>query len=290
MRKLFVLNLIALLILSMALPGMSVFADDIIVIDFDDLVGQAPIPEGYAGLNWDPEWFYWDWGQSPYTPESGLTRIATHNYGGYIDFSPLGYDVVFHGAYISGRSDTSVYLEGHKDGEVVWTSDTITPSSTPYLLGSGNPEEIDKVVLVSSLFNYFSLDTLMYSAPESVMDVMIDIKPGSEMNALQPKSKGVLPVALLGSDDFDVMTVDPASLVLTMEGTEMEVMPLRWAFEDVEYMDGMTDIIIHFKTSEVMALLGEDPEGEIELMLMGETMDGMPFMGMDSVMIVPPQK
>ena len=70
-----------------------------VVIDFEDLVGgnsSTYLPVGYAGLDWDPLWFHWEFEQPPYTPSSGTQRIATHNYGGYIGFPDA---VVFNGAY-----------------------------------------------------------------------------------------------------------------------------------------------------------------------------------------------
>lgn len=57
--------------------------------------------------------------------------------------------------------------------------------------------------------------------------VSLDVKPGSCPNPLNTKSKGVLPAAILGTADFDVTEIDPATLRL--EG----VAPLRWSIEDV---------------------------------------------------------
>ena len=54
------------------------------------------------------------------------------------------------------------------------------------------------------------------------IEVPVDIKPTSCPNPLNPKSNGVVPVAILGTADFDVSQIDPASILL--EG----VAPLRW--------------------------------------------------------------
>ena len=48
-----------------------------------------------------------------------------------------------------------------------------------------------------------------YRIPESVT---VDIKPQSCLNPLNVKSKGMLPVAILGSDVFDVNEIDIDSL------------------------------------------------------------------------------
>jgi len=39
--------------------------------------------------------------------------------------------------------------------------------------------------------------------------VYIDIKPGNDTNSINLKSKAVLPVAVLTTDDFDVSDIDP---------------------------------------------------------------------------------
>jgi hypothetical protein len=57
--------------------------------------------------------------------------------------------------------------------------------------------------------------------------INVDIKPGTCPNPVNVKARGVLPVAILGTADFDVTTIDPASVRL--EG----VAPIRWALEDV---------------------------------------------------------
>lgn len=101
---------------------------------------------------------------------------------------------------------------------------------------------------------------------EIAREVAIDIKPGSCPNSFNPDSGGVLPVAILGGADFDVATVDPASLRL--EG----VAPVRWAYEDVATpvggrkdscsscttagRDGYPDLVLHFDRGAFAAALG----------------------------------
>jgi len=99
------------------------------------------------------------------------------------------------------------------------------------------------------------------------IDVSVDIKPTSCPNPINFKSKGVLPVAILGTDEFDVTQIDPASVRL--EG----VAPLRWAIEDVATpfvgdiddcydcttagQDGYDDLTLKFSTQEIVAALGD---------------------------------
>ena len=135
-----------------------------------------------------------------------------------------------------------------------------------------------------------------------VPQVHIDVKPSSCPNPLNVKSKGVLPVALLGTADLDVNDVDIASLRL--EG----VAPIRSAFEDVATPtdlftangdcyedcnelgpDGYTDLTLKFDRQELVEALGlggvEDRECVV-LKLTGNLNDGTSIEGEDLVVIL----
>jgi hypothetical protein len=100
-----------------------------------------------------------------------------------------------------------------------------------------------------------------------IYPVHVDIKPGSWPNPLNLKDKGVLPVAVCGTEDFDVATIDPETIRLTLDG--VGVAPLRWSYEDVATPyteepcsghdldgDGYLDLTLKFKTQEVIQTLG----------------------------------
>jgi len=130
----------------------------------------------------------------------------------------------------------------------------------------------------------------------------VDFKPGSCPNPLNTKSKGVLPVAILGTEDFDVIQIDPTSILL--EGLP----PLRWGWEDVgtpfdpstdivdcydctdEGPDGWMDLTLKFDTQEIVQALGDVDDGEcLVLELTGnlfEDFGGTPIMGEDVVRIL----
>jgi len=111
-----------------------------------------------------------------------------------------------------------------------------------------------------------------------VIQVTIDIKPGSYPNSINLGAKGVVPVAVLTTDEFDAGTVDPASVVFAGAG------PVHWALEDVDG-DGDVDLVLHFK------MQGLDLDaGNTEATLTGSTGDGQEIQGMDSVRIVPGSK
>jgi hypothetical protein len=103
----------------------------------------------------------------------------------------------------------------------------------------------------------------------------IDIKPGSDPNSINLGSKGVVPVAVLTTDDFDAATVDPATMDFA------GATPLRWAMEDVDG-DGDMDLLFHFKTQELVDL----DENSTEAYLTGYTHDGEFIWGVDTVNIV----
>ena len=133
--------------------------------------------------------------------------------------------------------------------------------------------------------------------------VFVDIKPGSCPNPLNLKTKGVLPVAILGTEDFDVTTIDSETIRLSKEGVEGEVAPLRWSHEDVATPfegelcdchdlngDGYLDLTLKFKAQEVVNTLELDVNVDetIPLTLKGNLVaeeDGIPIQGQDCVRV-----
>jgi hypothetical protein len=134
-----------------------------IVLNFDDLLVDDYLPSSYAGLNWDPEWKTVYENVWPYTPSSGLTTIYTWNYGGWIDFSPLGAPVMFEGAYFSGAPYGVIHFEGYLGGSLVGSSGTLAPSDVPTFLPANFTGPVDYVQVVNTNWNYFAMDDLTYT-------------------------------------------------------------------------------------------------------------------------------
>lgn len=123
-------------------------------------------------------------------------------------------------------------------------------------------------------------------------DVMVDIKPGSCTNPFNVKGRGVLPVALLGTDLFDVTMVDPATVTLA------GVPARHWAFEDVSSSydcsvsggDGYLDLVLHFDVKALVAAIGVVSDGDsVDLLLEGyilPELGNVHFSGFDTVTIL----
>ena len=131
-------------------------------------------------------------------------------------------------------------------------------------------------------------DNVSLTKIQNTIQVSVDIKPSSCPNPLNVKDKGVLPVAVLGTEDFDVFDIDPASIRL--EG----VAPIRSSYEDTDDCDckkkgpdGYIDIVLQFNTQEIVAALDSVYDGdELLLTITGETHDGTLIEGTDFVIII----
>jgi hypothetical protein len=91
--------------------------------------------------------------------------------------------------------------------------------------------------------------------PDPCGIVCLDIKPDSDVNKINLKSKGVIPVALLGSSRLDVNDIDPATVTFG-PGAAPEAHKVLIHYEDVN-MDGEMDAVFHFRTQEAGLLPGD---------------------------------
>gem|GEM_PF-5849735 len=111
--------------------------------------------------------------------------------------------------------------------------------------------------------------------PQGILDeVLIDIKPGDCTNkvTIPPKNRAKIriQVAIVGSADFDVTTVAPASV--TLEG----VPPVQVAVADsaspdcsTADTDGYDDLILHFRADEILNALELSEDATVALTLSG---------------------
>jgi len=138
----------------------------------------------------------------------------------------------------------------------------------------------------------------------------LDIKPGSCPNPLNPKSRGVLPVALVGMPTFQVADVVLTSLQLARsDGVGGSVAPIfgppgpHPVLADVATPfpgapcdchalggDGIIDLELKFRTEDLVQTLqlSLQPSGaKVSLALTGELTNGLLFKAEDCITIVP---
>jgi hypothetical protein len=141
--------------------------------------------------------------------------------------------------------------------------------------------------------------------------VDLDIKPGSCPNSWNRGSNGVLPVALTGSETFDVTEIDISTLQISRaDGMGGSVGPNEGppgphtVVDDVatpfpgelcdcheELGDGIPDLMMHFRTQEVVDALDMGdfmPGALVELVVSGLLLDATEFSASDCVRLVPP--
>lgn len=118
-----------------------------------------------------------------------------------------------------------------------------------------------------------------------VIPVDVDVKPGSDPNSINTRSKGVVPVAILGSDEFDVTDIDVTTLQfgpaaaspahdLTRKGT------YHGHLQDVN-SDGYLDLVSHYRHRQTGL-----SKGVTEACITAATTSGIPVEGCDAVRIV----
>jgi len=109
----------------------------------------------------------------------------------------------------------------------------------------------------------------------AALEIGVELKPGEEFPCINALSKGRTPVALLGSAEFDVLSVDPSTI---MAG---DVSPVHFGGPEDVNADGFLDLVVHFRTQDLndsgLLIDGED------LTISGETMEGASFAGSDLV-------
>jgi hypothetical protein len=115
----------------------------------------------------------------------------------------------------------------------------------------------------------------------SVLQISIEIKPGSgDVAPINPKSKGKVPVAMLGSSEFSIEDVDTASLTFGHGGTEASLSKCG-ASSDVDG-DLWPDMVCHFE-NQAAQFASTDEVG----ILRGKLKNGRTFEGRGWLKIVP---
>ena len=245
----------------------------------------------YANVPHHEDGDYWTFLRTFTIPEDAygfsglLTTITADN----------AYAIYINGAYIGGDGALSKngpdYLE--------WSS---VETYYDFTLQPGENEI--KIYAV----NFFSSGTyssnpagLIYKlvvSYEMPIEVPIDIKPESDPNSICLNDQGSLPVAILGTEDFDVTTIDPETILLggvdLAERGSPKRPKLAYSFEDASgpggMPDGYLDLMAFFSVPELItagALTEDTTALTLDAYLYPEH-GGTPITGTDSVRVVPP--
>jgi len=113
-----------------------------------------------------------------------------------------------------------------------------------------------------------------------LLEVEIDILPGSATNPINPKNKGVVPVAVLSTADFDATTdVDRSTLTFGRTGDEASFSHCALVQSDLNG-DALVDLLCYFH-QQATGFVSGDTQG----VLRGATTAGQPIEGADVVRV-----
>lgn len=265
--------------------------DGTIVLDFEDLTdsGYSYHPMAphnpYKGVTFPSSSYggIYHWNDTAYIqPHSGSVGLF-NGFGldaEYIKFPSL---VDFQGAWVGEpHGETKEFwYEGYAGGVLVATSPRYELNRYTHpgqrWLPSNFSVRVDEVVFRRTGWGWWVMDDITYRA---VIPVAIDIKPEGEPNSINLCSKGVVPVAILGSDTFDVNDINQTTLTLAGATVKAVRNRILCGTEDIN-ADGYTDLVCHFNTTGLSL-----DKTSTSATVKGKTVEGTPIEGSDSVAIV----
>jgi hypothetical protein len=119
---------------------------------------------------------------------------------------------------------------------------------------------------------------------ETSIEINIDIKPDGDPNSINLCSEGAVPIAILGSDTFDVYDVDTETLRFAEASVKVVGMKdprSLCSYENVND-DLFYDLVCQFLTADIAGIDGQSSSATVN----GELLDGTSIEGTDSVNIV----
>jgi len=198
-----------------------------------------------------------------------------------------------YGSVVQAGRFSSVAISGVENmgSQALGSFGGITETSHLIELPNANQVSFDSTFNPASISSQVGSALVMDSSdpnPEPTT-LVIDVKPGSDPNPINPNSKGVLPVGIQGTDDLDVNAIDWDTTqfgdpkLIADGGTAIS--PKRSSFEDWND-DGILDAVLKFSIAEMS---DNNVIGSLtsELTLTGTFADGTMFQGTDGIRIVP---
>ncbi len=246
-------------------PSPNLFYNDLRILD------------NANGVSGSPTWL-------PVTAPGGPSPRGSHS----AVYDPINNRMIVYGGRLDPSSGPSVFFDD------VWElSDanglTGTPSWTPLAPSGTGPGPVaghgavfdaqsQRMIVFAGVPDASGIAQTRVFVLSFSQDVDIDIKPGSYPNSINPKSQGVIPVAILTTASFDATTVDPASVRFGPGGAAEA--HGTGHIEDVDG-DGDNDMVLHFRTQATGIECGATSAS-----LTGQTLGGQPIEGIDSVRTV----
>jgi len=131
--------------------------------------------------------------------------------------------------------------------------------------------------------------TTAASTALSVTGLSIDVRPSTTQDRIPLHADGVLPVALLGTEEFDVLLMDATSLAFGPEGGPFAAPihdlgvegVLADHLKDVN-LDGWTDLVTHYRVADLAFESGDE-----SACMVGSSLGGLELMGCAPVVTRP---
>jgi hypothetical protein len=268
-----------------------------------DFTGWGQINSGFGGIVIDDGSFDPDGPGGPVAPFAGSFSAATFQGGPGVH--TLFQDVALLPGLLSAKLLWADHLQNHA-GDFVdpiqeWRVEVWDPADNSVLaeLFSTNPGDLplqgwtERMADLSPWIGQtirlaFTQEDNLYFfnarldevriLGEVPLPVTLDIRPGVATNLVNPAGAGVLRVAILGSETFDVSDVNLATLTFGADGAATVSVHAG----DVNG-DGTLDLISDHATSAAGIVAGDT-----SACVNGVTQRGEPFEGCDSILTVPP--
>lgn len=242
------------------------------------------------------------------------SRYASWEFGTSVIGSVLANDTWYHLAMTyDGTTNwdaVKIYLNGARDTESWYpyvTQNLITPPGTDFIMafnsffeeyykshpdgqldhrfhGAMDEVAVFNYVLTEAEINqHYQNGVAVLPYCEPTVNVAIDIKPGSTSNCFNNNGYGALPVAILGSSNFNANQVNPETVALN--GMVVKAVgksnKLLTHIEDTN-SDGFMDMVVQIQDAD-----GAYASGETLATLAGKTFSGKDIKGTDTICIVP---
>ena len=240
-------------------------------------------------------------------------RAFVVSYGGVLDTTRLSWLHIHEPGVVELGEAGVVPLASQTGGFFGVDVLAITPDGSHALVGnpgsSGFPSTYVTMIDLSNNWEMTRINTdskfpvgiaVFNQFQPSVVPVYADIRPGCCPNHLELRGWGDMPVAVLGTVDFEVTDIDASTLRLSREGKGKGVVPIRWRYKDVSTPfegklcechklgpDGYEDLTLKFRNREIVEAFGEVEVGdEIVLTIRGKLLNGNEFEGIDCVKVI----